>query len=112
MLTQVSLHLTSQLHPALADDHEAVQKATKALVQIYGGIEGLQQVITDSGFGAITKAWALGEPKTLSPSDLHAILGADRLARLANYVGLSQAQTLMGLSGYLPLVMTEELLTA
>ena len=112
MLTQVSSHQTSQIHPALMDDYAAIQKAAQALVQILGGYEGIQHEMTDKGLDAQLDAWSHGEPKALSPSSLHAVLGSERLSRLAKYAGLSQAQTLMGLSGYLPLLMIEEAVTA
>ena len=112
MLTQVSSHLTSQIHPALTDDYAAIQKAAQALVQILGGYEGVQHEMAEKGLGAQLSAWSHGDPKALSPSSLHAVLGRERLSRLANYAGLSQAQTLMGLSGYLPFLMIEESVTA
>lgn len=73
-----------------------------------GGLNDLLKQFQQNGKGDVAESWiGPGANKTISPNDLAAALGADRINTLAGFSGMSRDDLLNGLSQRLPDVVDQ-----
>jgi uncharacterized protein YidB (DUF937 family) len=73
-----------------------------------GGLNDLLKQFQQNGKGDVAESWiGTGANKTISPNDLAAALGADRINTLAGFSGMSRGDLLNGLSQQLPDVVNQ-----
>lgn len=102
MLTPIIAPSTAHLRSVLDGRLEGLRRAAQALFDEAGGARGLENLFQAHGLGHLPQAWAQGHAHVLPPHQLHTLIGREQLARLAQLADLSLAQTLAGLSDYLP----------
>jgi uncharacterized protein YidB (DUF937 family) len=75
---------------------------------VSGGLNDLLKQFQQNGQGDVAKSWiGPGANKAISPNDLAAALGADRINTLAGFSGMSREDLLNGLSQQLPDVVDQ-----
>jgi uncharacterized protein YidB (DUF937 family) len=75
---------------------------------VSGGLNELLKQFQQSGQGDVAKSWiGPGANEAISPNDLAAALGADRINTLAGFSGMSRDDLLNGLSQQLPGVVDQ-----
>lgn len=75
---------------------------------ISGGLGDLLKQFQQSGQGEVAQSWVgRGPNQSISPQDLGAALGADRINALAKFSGMSRDDLLNGLSEQLPDVVDQ-----
>ncbi|WP_224959796.1 YidB family protein [Geomonas subterranea] len=68
-----------------------------------GGLGGIIQAFNQKGIGHIISSWIdTGPNLPVTPNQLHGVLGADRVQRLADKAGLSTDETVTKLTRLLP----------
>lgn len=75
---------------------------------VSGGLNDLLKQFQQNGQGDVAKSWiGSGPNKAISPNDLAAALGADRINTLASFSGMSRNDLLTQLSEQLPGVVDQ-----
>jgi uncharacterized protein YidB (DUF937 family) len=75
---------------------------------VSGGLNDLLKQFQQNGQGDVAKSWiGSGPNKAISPNDLAAALGADRINTLASFSGMSRNDMLSKLSQQLPDVIDQ-----
>jgi uncharacterized protein YidB (DUF937 family) len=80
-------------------------RATLELLQSpqIGGVRGLTNLLQEKGLGGVAASWiGTGANQPISPDQLRAALGPERIAALAQKVGLTPDQAQQALSQLLP----------
>jgi hypothetical protein len=73
-----------------------------------GGLGGLLQQLQQGGLGEAAQSWvSTGQNLPVSPDQLHAALGADRIDALAQQAGMPAADLSSQLAQYLPQVVDQ-----
>ena len=109
MLTPVYSTASPGIRPALSDTEPGVRRAALMLVQLVGGLPGLYNLFEERGHGELIAAWCGGQARRITPHQLHDVIGREWLRHLAEFADLSLAQTLAGLSDFLPGYVAHEL---
>jgi uncharacterized protein YidB (DUF937 family) len=88
--------------------HSAMAGAVVSMLtqQGSGGLPSLVQSFQSQGLGDVMSSWiASGPNQTIAPDQVHAALGADRVAQLAQQVGVSPQVAQATLAIVLPLLI-------
>jgi uncharacterized protein YidB (DUF937 family) len=76
------------------------------LIQQHGGLGGLLQQFQHGGLGEVAQSWvSTGQNLPLTPDQLGGVLGGDKVAQIAQQLGLSHGDVLGQLSQMLPQVV-------
>jgi uncharacterized protein YidB (DUF937 family) len=98
ILGQVAGGATSGQNESLADSVMRMLGNQNA-----GGINGLLSLFTQKGFGSQFQSWiGTGPNQAISPDQIDAALGKDRVAQIARDAGIDSPQASASLSQLLP----------
>lgn len=80
--------------------------ALNSLIAQNGGIQGLMSKFSQGGLGEVFSSWVgMGENKSISPDQIHGLLGSEQVKGLAASLGLDPAQASGFLADYLPKIV-------
>jgi len=73
------------------------------LIEKHGGLQGLVKQFEEQGLGATARSWiGTGPNQSISPDQVHQVLGADTVKELSAKFGLSPDDLTKKLSSVLP----------
>ena len=71
-----------------------------------GGVQGLMNKFSQGGLGDVFSSWVgMGENKSISPDQIHGLLGSEQLQGLASKLGMDPSQASGFLADYLPKIV-------
>lgn len=96
--------LAAQLGGGTSHDNRLIGAVAKVIGSGgVGGLTGLVQLFAQHGHADTVKSWVSTERnRAISPNDVHAVLGQDRVREVANEAGVSEQEASRGLADVLP----------
>ena len=89
-----------------AKDHPQIAKAAMSLLSSQGGSSGLGGVLSalqSKGLGDVVSSWvSTGQNKVISPDQVQAALGSDKVQQFAKQAGVSGSEASAAIAGLLP----------